>query len=214
MRSMRFNSVTIPHAFKFQLKDGSRALFRRIQADDKWLLRDGFRRLSEESRLRRFFMPLNELSEQQLRFFTELDHDQHTAWGAAELDSVDGAGIGVARLIRLDGEPARAEAAFTVVDDYQGTGVGTTLFALMNIAAAHRAIDTLVLDVMDDNGAFIRRLEAWGGEVRERGHGVSHLEVPVRTRLSQVPTRTESGRVLRDTFVRLSRVRPLTAAVA
>src|SRR5205823_13235304 len=79
-----------------RLRDGTPVIVRPIRPDDKALLRDGFRRLSEESRIRRFMAPIRELSDDQLRSLTEIDYVDHFAWAAvlAERPTV---GIGVGR---------------------------------------------------------------------------------------------------------------------
>ena len=54
------------------LRDGTRVRLRPIQPDDKHLLVRGFERLSEDSRYRRFFIPMSELSPAQREYLTEL----------------------------------------------------------------------------------------------------------------------------------------------
>ncbi len=44
----------------------------------------GFERLSPESRYRRFFRPLTELSERDLAYLTEIDHHDHEALAAID----------------------------------------------------------------------------------------------------------------------------------
>ena len=93
-------------------------LIRPIRPDDKDLLRRGMERLSEESRFRRFMRPVSELTDEQLAYFTEIDYRDHFAWAAVRADRLD-EGLGVARYVRLEGEPTVAEAAVTVADEYQ-----------------------------------------------------------------------------------------------
>src|SRR6476619_2159467 len=107
------------------LKDGSSVLVRRVTAADQGLFVDGFARLSDESRYRRFLAAKKRLSDDELAFFTELDHHGHEALGA--VDPATGEGLGVARYVR---DPARyeiAEAAVAVIDDWQGRGLGRVL---------------------------------------------------------------------------------------
>jgi hypothetical protein len=52
---------------------------RPIAAEDKETLSQGFERLSERSRYRRFLSPHRHLTPRELRYFTEVDHHDHEA---------------------------------------------------------------------------------------------------------------------------------------
>ena len=59
------------------LRDGSRIRIRQGHRSDPDLLLRGFKRLSPESRYRRFLAPMPELSESMVRYLTEIDHHDH-----------------------------------------------------------------------------------------------------------------------------------------
>ena len=61
------------------LRDRSRVRIRRLRDSDSELLLRGFRRLSPESRYRRFLTPTPELSERTLRYLVEIDHRNNEA---------------------------------------------------------------------------------------------------------------------------------------
>ena len=94
---------------------------RPIEPDDRDAVQGAFARLSEQSRYQRFMSAINELSESQLRYLTEVDHHDHEALIA--FDREGGLGVGVGRYVRLD-DGTSAEAAVTVVDEWQGRGLG------------------------------------------------------------------------------------------
>jgi len=75
-------------AQRVALPDGAELLVRQVQPDDKQLLADGLRRLSPESRYRRFFRPLNEFSERDLAYLTEIDHRDHEALAGIDPDAI------------------------------------------------------------------------------------------------------------------------------
>jgi hypothetical protein len=75
------------------LRDGSLVRVRQGHSTDTELLRRGFARLTSESRYRRFLAPVPELSEEMVRYLTEIDHHHHEAIIA--LDETSGEGIGV-----------------------------------------------------------------------------------------------------------------------
>ena len=116
------------------LRDGSMVEIRQVECGDAPLLADGFARLSVRSRRSRFMRDKNRLTEAELRFLTCIDHHDHEALGAL---GPDGQGVGVARYIRDPEEPRAAELAITVVDDWQGRGLGSKLLALL-CAGPHR----------------------------------------------------------------------------
>jgi GNAT superfamily N-acetyltransferase len=77
-----------------------------------------------------------ELSDDELRYLTELDGVRHFALGAVTAAGDDG--LGIARYICLADEPGVAEAAIAVADHAQGVGLGSLLFQRL-VAAAGRA---------------------------------------------------------------------------
>jgi hypothetical protein len=76
------------------LRDGSQVRIRQGHRSDRALLLEGFERLSSESRYRRFLVPMAELTDEMVRYLTEVDHHDHEAMIA--LDEETGEGIGVA----------------------------------------------------------------------------------------------------------------------
>jgi len=122
---------------RVELRDGSAVEVRAIRPADKDAIRSGFERLSEQSRYQRFMTPIAELSESQLRYLTEVDHTDHEALIA--FDPASGDGVGVARFVRLE-DRTEAEAAVTVVDDWQGRGLGTALCQLLAERAREEGI--------------------------------------------------------------------------
>src|SRR5436305_11121880 len=120
------------------LEGGTRATLRMLGPDDKALLRAGFEQLSAASRYRRFHGPKASLSEAELRYLTECDGENHFAVGATAIIDGHEQGVGVARCIRLRDRPEVAEAAITVVDAWQGRGLGKLLLHRLMEAAHER----------------------------------------------------------------------------
>ncbi len=139
------------------LRDGSEIVLRPVRPADKTLLAEGFARLSAESRYRRFLAPMPELTDAQLRYFTDVDHHDHEAIGA--VDPVSGRGVGIARFIRLADRPRVAETAVTVADDWQGLGVGTLLLEALVERAREEGIVTLSAMLLATNHEMFELLE-------------------------------------------------------
>jgi RimJ/RimL family protein N-acetyltransferase len=149
---------------------------RPISPDDKEALLDAFERLSERSRYRRFLAPQGQLSERELRYFTEVDHHDHEALVA--LDPATGGGVGVARFVRSPEEPTSAELAVAVVDDWQHRGVGTRLTDALAERARAEGVRTFTATLLAENEQMLGMLEDLGRvRVTRRRRGVIELRV-------------------------------------
>jgi len=160
------------------LRDGSHVRIRQGHSTDKELLRRGFERLSPESRYRRFLAPMPELTEDMVRYLTEIDHHDHEAMIA--LDEDTGEGIGVARYVRDPQRPEVAEVAVTVIDDWQGRGLGTLLLEMISARAREEGITTftaLMLATNEEMMDLLRRLDPI--RIIDRETGRVELEVPI-----------------------------------
>lgn len=158
----------------FLLRDGSTVVIRPVESGDAPLLADGFARLSARSRRSRFLRDKNSLTESELRFLTCVDHRDHEALGAL---SPDGRGVGVARYIRDAEEPRAAEVAVTVVDEWQGRGLGTKLLSLLCERARAEGIYWLTAMVASDNLVSSRLVRNAGGVLVVQEHGVREYEI-------------------------------------
>ena len=149
------------------LADGTRVRLRYIRPDDAAELRRGFARLSPQSRYRRFLGGVAHLSDEQIRYLTEVDGQDHVAIVAARSRS-DGTeeGLGVARFVRVAGEPTVAEAAITVVDDAQHKGIGLLLGMALAAAARERGIAHFRGEVLGNNEAVQQLLREAGAVMR------------------------------------------------
>jgi GNAT superfamily N-acetyltransferase len=150
------------------LRDGTRIVVRHIRPDDAAALKDAFERLSPTSRYRRFLAGVSSLSEAQLRYLTDVDGEDHVAIVATQLDATGEPrefGLGVARFIRVAGEPRVAEAAITVADDVQRRGVGRALAMTLARAAVERGIDHFRGEILADNAAVRQLLEDVGATI-------------------------------------------------
>ncbi len=139
------------------LADGSQVRLRPVCPTDKRLLAGGLAHLSPESRYRRFLAPIHELSKAQLRYFTEVDHHDHEA--IAALDPVTGEGVGIARFVRLPERPQVAETAVTVVDEWQGRGLGTLLLDALAERARQEGITTFSAVLLATNHEMLELFE-------------------------------------------------------
>jgi len=165
-----------------ELTDGRHFTVRRITPASKPLIAAAMRRLSPESIRHRFFAPRRELSELDLHRLTAMDGWNQYALGACARGA-DGTveGIGVARFARVSADSRTAEIAITVVDAFQGRGIGKALVARLVEAANARGIRTLHAIVLPDNAAIIGLLQRYAPWARWRRDGDNLVAViPLR----------------------------------
>jgi GNAT superfamily N-acetyltransferase len=166
---------------KHTLRDGTHVVLRHIRPSDAAELRRAFDRLSPESRYRRFFGGVPQLTEASLHYLTEVDGRDHVAivatTDAPESDSATG--LGVARFVRLQDDPTVAEAAVTVVDDSHRKGLGRLLATKLAEAARERGIHTFRADVLADNEPMRAIMSEIGAIERETDAGVVTYDVPL-----------------------------------
>lgn len=179
------------------LRDGTRVVIRPIRPDDKDRLRRGMEEVSQETRYSRFHAYVDHLTDEQLAYLTEVDQHDHIAWVALNPEAPDESGVGVARCIRLPGEPTVAEAAVTVHDAYQGKGVGTLLLGVLGRVARAADIDTFRNYVLADNRTMVDLLVELGAEtLEETGDGVLAIDLPIPESLDELPD-TAAARALK-----------------
>ncbi len=135
-------------------------LIRPIEPDDKDAMVEGFERLSDQSRYRRFLAPHGHLTAAELHYFTEVDHHDHEALIA--FDEATQQGVGVARYVRSHAEPALAEVAVAVVDEWQSQGVGTRLLSALAERAKDEGIASFSGLVLADNELMLNLLQDVG----------------------------------------------------
>lgn len=142
------------------LRDGAQVFVRPITAQDRRELADAFKRLSPESRYKRFLGAVNELDARTLRYLTEIDHHDHEALAA--FDGRDGHGVGIARYVRFQDNPDTAELAVLVADAWQGRGLGTLLVERVVARAQAEGVRRLQALVLATNHAMLRILDEHG----------------------------------------------------
>lgn len=177
-----------------KLRDGTPILVRPIEETDKAALASAFERLSPESRYRRFFRPLRRLSESDLRYLTEVDHHDH---GALVAVGPGGDLIGVARYIRSEADPASAEVAVTVVDDWQARGVATLLLEQLVESARTAGIAHFLALVLGENRDALELFHNLAGDDLRQRAGDGYVELVIDLPSDDVRG-TALGRALRS----------------
>ena len=146
----------------------------------------------------RFFSPLHTLSDDMVRYLTEVDGINHAALIAVapadEGPVTRDQGYGVARYIRSTSDPRLAEVAVTVTDDMQGRGLGTRLVETLAVAAHERGIETFEMLVLGTNWRISHILRRIHAEYRRRDGEVREYTVPTAALFAQNAHKHECSR--------------------
>jgi GNAT superfamily N-acetyltransferase len=159
------------------LRDGTLVEIRPVVPEDMQRFVDAFARLSPASRYRRFFAPIEELTPEMVRSFTEVDYVDRFAYVALLASELGKPLIGEARYVRDPTDPEVAEAAVTVIDEYQGRGLGTLLLDALGAVALEHGIRRFSGLALERNEAIRDVLGAVGGRVRFDSPGLVRVEV-------------------------------------
>ena len=129
---------------------------------DKDGIRRGFGCLSKRSVLHRFNSPLKRLTENQLRYLTELDNFRHLAVCAHLSFEAGDFGVGIARYVAIGGRDSSiAEFALTVIDAYQNRGVGTMLLEELMTRGRRNGFHSFRGHIRTDNLPMLRILRRY-----------------------------------------------------
>jgi acetyltransferase len=125
------------HARHEQLPDGSRVYLRALRATDIAHASEFFAKLSEQSRYTRFMAPMPSLRPETIRLLTKQAREARSVVIVAVVSHPSGDEVvGGGRLLAM-ANPAVCEFALTIVDAWQGRGIGTVLLRAL-IRAAQR----------------------------------------------------------------------------
>lgn len=153
---------------------GDRVRIRHIVARDAALLVDLFHNLSERTKWLRFFSPVGIPAERLWSEATRLS-DIDPAIQAALIATIEQEGVeravAVARLIRDRALADTAEVAIVVRDDFQGEGIGRTIFDLLVQIALVQGITRLYAITLHENRGMQRLARGVGLPVTVRMDG-------------------------------------------
>ena len=150
------------------LRSGDVVRIRQVRPDDASALAQAYANLGEQSRYRRFFTVMPQLPESTLKAAVNVDHVDHEALVAVPLLSAEI--VGECRFIRLPDQPDTAEIGVTVVDAWQGRGLGSALIARLSERAAEAGIEYFTAEVLAENRSMLALLPGLG-QVETESHG-------------------------------------------
>jgi protein lysine acetyltransferase len=173
------------HTVEVWLHDGEHIVVRPVVPEDKSLILEGFNRMSEESRYRRF-MGQKELTEKDLAYLTEIDYVDHFALVALSSEPGEFPGLGVARYVRDTKDPTAAEAAVAILDEHHGRGIGTLLLAMLGAVALENGIRRFVGYLLADNRPVIDVLRNLGAHIDFDSAGMSRMVIDLPDQMEEL----------------------------
>ncbi|OWW18990.1 GNAT family N-acetyltransferase [Noviherbaspirillum denitrificans] len=144
-----------------RLKDGTAVILRAARIDDGELIQDLVRGLSEHSRYLRFFSPIHELTPRMVDRFT---HNAGTeAMTLLAVIQQDGKEVAIAMAQYVaDPYPVRCDFGVVVADDWRRSGLGRKLIESLICIARAAGFERIEGDVLVENVAIHRLMEAMG----------------------------------------------------
>ena len=192
--------------FQTTLKSGQSVLIREVTPEDRHLLKIGYNHLSHESRFFRFLAARRQLTARELDYFTSNNEPDHIAIGALLEGTRTPEPVGIARFIRLPDHPEMAEIAITIIDSFQGQGLGSLLLGVLAKFAKQKSISEFYALVHRDNMAMLCLLARLGGTQTSLGGAEIEVRVPIlRDNIKLSPSS------VRDTFMKADELADITS---
>jgi len=132
------------------LRDGRTAHMRPITPDDAAGLVEFYAEVSDQSKYFRFFAPMPELSERDVKRFTNVDHHDRVAFVLTVAERITA--VASYELTA----PGEAEVAFLVQDAHQGRGMGQLLLEHLAQAARERGVHRFSAEVLPQNQRMLQ----------------------------------------------------------
>lgn len=174
------------NSFFYPVKDNTYLCFKTLGKDDREKFVEGFSKLSQKSIYKRFFGFLKKLTDEQIDGFLNTDKKDHIAWAAWDFVGDEIFGVGVGRFKRSLTNPKEAEMALTVIDEYQGKGVGAVLLAILYYLAGKSDTEILTGIILPDNVKLIRRFRELGATIIWAGSEYE-MTLPVFKDFDKIP---------------------------
>ena len=158
---------SLPQPPGFGLATGRRHQYKNpANTPGRCLIEQSFvRELSAQSKYFRFMQGLNELTQQMLVRFTQLDYHRELAMIAVLEDPSHETELGVARYV-MNPDGKSCEFALVVADKWQNRGIGSRLMTTLIDAARQRGFTSMDGEIMTSNHHMLALVEHLGFSIR------------------------------------------------
>lgn len=168
----RLAAFVVPIAVR--VGDGTELMLRPVLPGDAQRSSGGAVEFSSETLYRRF-MSSREPSPALLNYLFQVDYVDHFVWVLADGADV----VADVRYVRDVGDPAAAEIAFIVADDYQGRGIGNLLMDALSVSARVSGVQRFTARLLADNTPMRSILDRFGPHWERDEPGVVTTEFAV-----------------------------------
>jgi len=139
---------------KFTAANGRPIHMRPIRPTDEDMMRDLFYACSAETLYHRFFTKMQSMPHRKLKKFVNVDYEKNMALVSVTREDEREMIVAVGRY-SVDKSSNSAEVAFIVRDDWQGQGLGVSMFHQLLEVARKRGIMNFTADVLHDNARML-----------------------------------------------------------
>ena len=160
------------------LRNGRRIEIRALRPEDRDNFVAAVSRVGTQSLYRRFFAVRRHFTEDETSFYLNVDFRNHVALVAIAEENGRPTIVAGSRYVVV--KPGEAEVAFTVLDQYQGQGIGALLLRHLATIARDAGLKKLIADVLPENAAMLKVFRRSGfpcSEKRETGSINVELEL-------------------------------------
>jgi acyl-CoA hydrolase/GNAT superfamily N-acetyltransferase len=151
-------------------KKGGELRVRPIKSTDESLLHGLLYGMSQDAIYQRFFSMRKTMPHENLQEFCTIDYDHDMALIATASDGDLEKAVGWA-MYSQNRVTNYAEAAFLVLDDWQGRGIGSYLMKQLTLIARSRLIDGFTASVLTSNARMLRVFEKCGYQMANTQEG-------------------------------------------
>jgi GNAT superfamily N-acetyltransferase len=139
---------------KFTSSNGKPMHTRPVLPTDEDMMRDLFYACSEETLYHRFFIKMRAMPHHKLKEFVNIDYVKTMALASVTHEDEHKMIVAVGRY-SVNKASNAAEVAFIVRDDWQGQGVGISMFNQLLEVARKRGVVRFTADVLHDNARML-----------------------------------------------------------
>jgi protein lysine acetyltransferase len=176
VRTARQRLAAFITPIKVRMRDRTELYLRPVLPGDSERTTNGPVEFSGETLYRRFQTP-RAPTKSLMTYLFEVDYIHHFVWVIT--DGPEGPVVADARYVRDEDDPAVAEVAFIVGDEYQGRGIGTFLMGALAVSADYQGVHRFTARVLNDNYPMRAILDKIGAEWHRDDIGVVTTVVDV-----------------------------------